>query len=375
MSLSGSYGVARLERASRRPAGLGRTPDGGVSLAMGEPDGRPPADVEAAAEAAIAAGLSHYAPLTGDPDLRARIAAAHSPHITDASGVTLGHGATGVLASLFASEFDPGDRLLIPEPTYSLYADLAALTHARVTWSPTRQGRLDLDRILEQLPGHKAIILCNPSNPTGLVIPASHLRAIAAALHPDQYLIVDEAYADIHFGQDFASASALVDATDGRVVVVRTFSKTYAMTGWRLGYALASPGVSHRINLVQRTHNGALNTVVQAAASAALNLPESYYVELRRRYRARRDLAMGALASLPGVTCEEPEGAFYVFPRVEAASSSDELVQRLARGGLLVRSGREYGPSGEGRIRLSFAASESVLAAGLDRLGALLAKR
>jgi aspartate aminotransferase len=186
------------------------------------------------------------------------------------------------------------------------------------------------------------------------------------------FLVSDEAYADIVFDGAAYFSSLDQPSLQDRVICCGTFSKSYAMTGWRLGYVIAAAPVADAINLVHRTFNGALNTVVQDAAVAALALPDTVVADLRGQYQRRRDLVVERLAVLPGVQLATPQGAFYAFPRVRTHLSSDELTAQLAAAGVLVRSGREYGPSGEGHFRISFATDLDSLDAGLGRIVGVL---
>src|SRR5699024_97278 len=152
-----------------------------------------------------------------------------------------------------------------------------------------------------------------------------------------------------------------------QIIKVGTFSKTYAMTGWRLGYCVAPTALAQHINLVHRTLNGALATFVQDAALAALATDPADLTSMRATYQHRRDMVIEELRASDRVSVNVPKGAFYAFPHVDTALSSLELVDEFAAGGLLVRAGSEYGPSGEGHVRLSFAADELSIVEGMRR--------
>jgi len=368
--------VERITAVSRRPASLGSVPRDAVSLAMGEPwQGTPPAIVDSAVEA-LRGGRTRYSPLTGSPTLKAAIAA----HLEGRHGrrfaedqVVCTHGASGGLAATVLAVVGPGDRVLIPEPTYSLYADQVALAGGEVEWVANRpDGSVDVDAVVAALPGTRLLVLCSPCNPTGNVVSAPDLAELSrAAASVGALLLCDEAYCDIVFdGRSFCSALDLPEID--HVICVRTFSKSYAMTGWRLGYVVAPPGLASGVNLVHRTFAGALGTFVQDAGVAALATPADELAESCAEYQRRRDLVIERLAALPRVTTAPPQGAFYAFVRVDTALSADELAARCADGGVLVRSGTEYGPSGEHAIRLSFAVGLEELEVGLARLGKVL---
>jgi aspartate aminotransferase len=363
----------RISAASSRPTTLGGATPGAISLAMGEPDGGTPPEVVEAAVRALRAGRTRYSQITGSPDLRREIAV-HLSRVNgrelDAGNVVVTHGGSAGLAAAILALVSPGDRVVIPEPTYSLYADQVAMVGAQPVWIPTRaDGSLDLERIAAAASDARIIIVCNPVNPTGAVFTKTDVEGVGAILqdHPNLYLLSDEAYSDIVFdGLAFASALTL-DSVRDRVVLAGTFSKSYAMTGWRLGFVCAAQDVAHKINLVHRTVNGAVNTFVQDAAVEALRIPDSELRALAASYQRRRDIVMQHLGAVRSVSVVRPCGAFYAFPRINTSLSSEQLVRRFADGGVLVRAGSEFGPSGEGHVRLSFATDEASLEEGLRR--------
>lgn len=371
--------VERIKTMSRRPKNLGQTPAGAVSLAMGEPDGDTAPAVVEAAVSALHRGRTHYAPLTGSNELREALAS----FVTDGTGrptspaeVVLTHGAAAGIAATMLALVRPGERVLIPEPTYSLYADHLAMAGAEVVWvANLSDGSVDFAALERLAATARMIVVCNPSNPTGQILTAAQLARLAriVAPHPDLLLVSDEAYGEIVFdGLAHASALGLPGIGD-RLVMLGTFSKAYAMTGWRLGYVVAPEALADQINLVHRTINGALNTFVQDAAIEALKTPAAELDALREQYQRRRDIVVAELAGLPKVTVNTPTGAFYAFPRIDSDLSSAELVDAFAAGGVLVRSGAEFGPSGEKHVRISFATDEATLAEGMRRFAAVAA--
>lgn len=369
----------RIAASSRRPATLGAAAPGTISLAMGEPDAGTPTAVVDAAVRSLVKGRTRYSPMTGAPELRevlARKISAGHPRPTTTREVVLTHGGSAGLAAAMLALVRPGDRVLIPEPTYSLYSDHAAMVGAEVVWIAARaDGSLDLDALRHEAATARMIILCNPGNPTGRIYSAADLAGVGAVLgdHPDLLLLSDEAYGSIVFDQlPFASALDLNDVSS-QVVYCSTLSKTYAMTGWRLGYVVASGPLADKINLIHRTINGPLNTFVQDAALTALETPEEDLRVLTASYQDRRDLVLEALGGVAGVEILAPQGAFYAFPRISTSLTSDEMVARFAASGVLVRSGSEFGPSGEGHVRLSFATDIATLKEGLDRFVATIA--
>lgn len=368
--------MERIIRSSRRPKTLGATKPGAITLAMGEPDSGTPAPIVQAASKALASGRTRYAPMAGSPELQHAIAAyttAKYGRPTMSEEIVLTHGGSAGLAATMLALVNPGDRILIPEPTYSLYADHAAMIGAGIVWVPNRaDGSLDLDTLQQEAATARMIILCNPGNPTGRVYPDSDLHQLEQLLqdNPGLLLLADEAYADITFdGGTFTSALTLSAARD-QIICCSTFSKTYAMTGWRLGHVIAPAELANRINTIHRTINGPLSTFIQDAALTALETSDAELQAAAASYQQRRDIVVEFLSGLPGVSMLPPQGAFYAFPKIDSLLTSDELTARFAAAGVLVRSGSEFGPSGEGHIRISFATDVDSLKEGIARFAA-----
>ncbi|WP_419999943.1 pyridoxal phosphate-dependent aminotransferase [Streptomyces boninensis] len=367
-----AFRLAELRRLSRRPA-LAPAPPGSVSLAMGEPDLPTPPPVIEAAVAALRAGHTHYADQKGLPELRAALASrlpAHPGRTWTADDILVTHGATAALAAVVQAMIGPGDRVVIPEPAYSLYADLVVLAGGTVDFVPLAPDlHWDLDALAAALPGAAMMIFSNPSNPTGIVHTDHELKALGKLLDGSGTLVVsDEAYHRLVYpGHELTSALEIESLRD-RTVYVQTFSKTYAMTGWRVGWLTGPREVVDAAAQVHRTYGGSLNTAVQHAALAALDLPDGVVDAMAERYGRRRELVVGQLAGVPGLHLVPPEGAFYGFLRYDSGLPSAAVARELADRGVLVRAGAEYGPSGEGHIRISFAAAEGDLRTGLARI-------
>ena len=364
----------RIAAVSRRPATLGQVPQGAVSLAVGEPAGNTPPQIIDAAVKAMHDGRTRYAPMPGTPELRATIAE-HLGLPGDATDqVVVTHGAAAGLGALLLGRLNPGDKVVIPEPTYSLYADLVAMAGAEIVWVPPRpDGTIDPDQVAAALPGAAMVILCHPSNPTGQVLSGDVLGGLIETSQAEGVLcVVDEAYRDIVFTDDFTSSAGYLASHD-QVVLVGTFSKTFAMTGWRLGYVAGAPQVVADTGLAHRTFNGAVTMFAQDAAATAFDLLDDIVPPMRAHYQKNLDLvrkAMDGLGDLASMAV--PGGAFYAFPKVHVDASSDDLVAQMTDAGVLVRSGREFGPSGEGFLRLSFSGSSEDVAEGLRRFSAVV---
>jgi aspartate aminotransferase len=366
-----SQAVQRIAAQSQRPA---RRPGPDViSLATGDPDFATPEHIEQALVEAIQGGYTHYVENQGDPDLRQVIAhqiSARSGHVYATDQVVVTHGASGGLAAAILATINPGDRVVLPEPTYSLYADLVQLAGGSPVYvSQTPDFHLELEALEAEAAAARMIILCHPCNPTGVVYRREELVALARlAEQHDLLILCDEAYDHIVFdGTEFISSLEIPQLRD-HLIYCQTFSKTYAMTGWRIGYLVAPPSVAAASARIHRTFCGALNAAVQRAALAALTIPSDFPERVRLEYQARRELVSELLAGAPGITCVPPDGTFYSFIRYESDKQPVQVVE-LARGyGVAIRAGTEYGPSGDHHVRIAFSSERQQLTEGLLRL-------
>lgn len=372
-----SPAVARVESTSRRVQQPQSSADL-VSLAMGEPDFDTPERIVQAALTAASRGRTHYAPLAGERALRERLAAevgALRALDTDPADVLVTQGGTAGLAAAILAIAGPGDRVVIPDPTYSLYADLVSMAGATAVHVPLADDlHWDLDALRAALPGAKLFVFCNPGNPTGIVHSRAELEALAEMVAGTETVVLsDEAYSTLWFTTEPFTSALQVPALEGRTVYCQTFSKSYAMTGWRVGFLWGPPEIVAAATRVHGTFNGSVNTFVQDAAVVAFDECADDIVRMRESYLRRRSLMREALERVPGLTLSEPEGAFYFFPRYDADLSSVEMVAHLRERGVAVRPGAEFGPSGEGRLRLSYAASDAAIVAGVERMADAMA--
>jgi aspartate aminotransferase len=376
MQFRQSQAIERVARASLRPAG-GLPPAGTISLAQGEPDFPTPEPIVEALRRAVGDGYTRYGDMNGDPELREAIAelATRSAGTTYShTSVLVSHGGAAAITAAVLATIDPGDRVVIPEPTYSLYLDAVVLAGGRPVFVPNRTNHhLDFDELEMALPGARMVILCNPVNPTGAVFSAAELQRLGELLTgTDTLLLADEAYADIVFDSKPFTSTLAVESLRERLIYTQTLSKTYAMTGWRIGYVVAPEPIAASIRHVHRTMNSSVNAAVQRAALEAIRLGPDLAAPMLAAYQERRDHLMTRIANMDRLNAVEPGGAFYIFARYLSDLPANELTGRLLAGGVAVRSGAEFGPSGEGHIRLSFAANLATLNEGLDRIGAVL---
>ncbi|WP_421110369.1 pyridoxal phosphate-dependent aminotransferase [Streptomyces sp. NEAU-S77] len=369
--------VARIAAASRRtqqPQSRGDL----VSLAMGEPDFDTPHSVTEAAHASLRAGRTHYSPLLGEPALREALAEkltgiAGAP--VSASDILITQGGTAGLAASILGIVDPGDKVVIPDPTYSLYADLVSMAGGTVVPVPLAPDlHWDLDRLADALTDAKLFVFCNPSNPTGVVHSRDELDALAQLLDGTSTIVIsDEAYSDLDYtGRPFTSTIS-IDGLRDRTVYCQTFSKSYAMTGWRVGYLWGPAPLIQASARIHNTFNGSVNTFIQDAALAAVQRCDEDIARMRAAYERRGETMRTELAAIPGLTLSAPEGAFYQFPRYDLDVPSVEVVAALRTHGVAVRPGSEFGARGEGHLRLSYAAGPQAITEGVHRLARGLA--
>ncbi|QCR38253.1 pyridoxal phosphate-dependent aminotransferase [Nissabacter sp. SGAir0207] len=364
--------VLRVERTSLRVQQPASSQDM-VSLAMGEPDfDTPPRIVQAAAEA-LQQGFTHYAPLLGDKALCQALAddiSARSGNPVATGEVLVTHGGTAGLAAAILSMVNPGDRVVIPDPTYSLYADLVNMAGGICIPMPCKPDlHWDLARLETCLEGAKLFVFCNPGNPTGIVHSREEIEALGKlARQHDTLVIADEAYSDLVFTDRPFTSVLQVPEFAGRTLYCQTFSKSYAMTGWRVGYLFGPAEMIAAAARVHNTVNGSVNTAVQRAARVALLECRDDVRRMFAIYRERRALMMAGLAAIPELSLNEPEGAFYCFPAYSLPIPAIDIVALLREQGIAVRPGSEFGAAGEGHLRLSYAASTEAIAEGLKRL-------
>ncbi|WP_455853212.1 pyridoxal phosphate-dependent aminotransferase [Pantoea endophytica] len=364
--------VLRVERSSLRvqqPASSGDM----VSLAMGEPDFDTPPRIVQAAVDALQAGYTHYAPLLGDKALCSALAddvSAQSGNAVKAGEILVTHGGTAGLAAAILSIVNPGDRVVIPDPTYSLYADLVNMAGGICVPMPCRADlHWDLERLDSALDGAKLFVFCNPGNPTGIVHSRAEIEALGQLVNKhDTLVIADEAYSDLVFTDRPFTSVLHIPAFAGRTLFCQTFSKSYAMTGWRVGYLAGPAEMIAAAARVHNTVNGSVNSAVQRAALVALTQCKDDVKRMYDVYRQRRVLMMEGLSAIPELKLNQPEGAFYCFPAYSLPIPAIDMVSLLREQGIAVRPGSEFGAAGEGHLRLSYAASSEAITEGVRRL-------
>ena len=352
---------------------------GCIRLEVGEPNFPTPPHIVQAAVDALHSGWTKYVQNAGIPELREELAAKvlHRNAIeTTPDHIAVTNGAVEALYIALIALTEPGDAVLLPDPGWPNYEMMAHLLHLDARRYPLRAecGFLpaldDLEAVVT--PRTRAIVVNSPSNPLGTVIPAALLAEIGdfAGRH-DLAVISDEAYDEITFTGTAPSMAAVADPD--RVVTCFSFSKTYAMTGWRVGYLVAPPELAPVLQKLQEPIIACVNAASQRAAIAALGGPQDVVAEMADAYRRRRDALLPVLER-HGIAHVRPDGAFYFWASIGGyPGTSRELSRRLlAERGVAVAPGSAFGPSGEGWVRLSLATDEPLLLEGAERLARFL---
>ena len=350
-----------------------------IHLEIGEPDFDTPAHVREAAKRALDAGETHYAPFAGIPALREAIAVdatARKHFPVDPSQVFVTVGGKGVMVYAILGLVDPGDEVIVPDPGYPIYASLASFVGGRPVPIPIRQEhdfRLDVDELASLItPRARLLVLNSPANPTGGVLTRDDIERIAElAVRHDLAVLADEIYARILYdGAEHVSIASLPGMAE-RTIVLDGFSKTFAMTGWRLGYAIVPPALIQAYGTLIINTVSCAPTFAQIGAVEALRGPQADVDAMLEEFAARRDLVVEGLNAIPGVSCATPSGAFYVFPDISGTGfTGAELAHRLLNEiGVCVLAGTAFGALGTDHIRISYANSRENLAEALRRIG------
>jgi aspartate aminotransferase len=366
--------LAGSER-SQRPSSI---PKGAVRLDMGEPDFPTPVHIQEAALKAMRDNRTHYGNAYGEPALREAVCASlHRDYGVERSpeNVLVTAGGIEAIHVVSATYLNPGDEALIPDPEYSAYADSVALFGGTPVFVPlTADFHFDFD-VLEQRisPRTRLMFVSSPGNPTGRVLRVDEIRRLAElAVRHDFLLVLDEAYHRLVYGGvDFLSICQ-VEEVRSRAILLNSFSKTYAMTGWRVGYLVADAPLISQMVTFHKTIVICPNVPAQMACAAAAAGPQDCVDAMRREYERRKVLTERLLAEIPGLSTPSCDGAFYVFPRFAQALTSPQMTDHLFGKGILVRSGTEFGAGGQGHFRIAFCTSTEALEEGMTRLRAAL---
>ncbi len=363
-----------------------------VPFSVGEPDFQTPAHVVAAAKSALDTGATKYTAVTGTPELKAAVVEAvkrdRGVEITP-DRVAVGCGAKHVLFNLAYALYEPGDEVVIPAPYWVSYPEQVRMVGATPVIAQTRVEdgfRLSPEALERAItPKTKALILCTPSNPTGAAYDEQSLRRLLEVIRRgDYYVIVDEIYADLVYdGFEHCSLAKLAPDLGDRLIVVDGVSKSYAMTGWRIGWSISSAKLASALATIQGQSTTNPAAVAQAAARAALLGPRDSVLEMRRAFERRRNSIVAGLNRIEGVSCRMPEGAFYAFADVSSLIGrsvdgvrldGDEQVAMwlLREAHVATVAGSPFGAPGY--LRLSYACSDEDIERGLRAMAEAVAR-
>ena len=351
---------------------------GGINLAQGFPDFPAPAEIKEAAKRAIDADVNQYAITWGAPSLRRAIAASYrelyAMDVDPETMLTVTCGATEAMISTLLAVVDPGDEVVVLEPFYENYGPDTAICGAVPVYVPLRppENGFDPDELRRAFSARtKAIIVNSPHNPTGAVLSSTAVREIARiARERDLWVLSDEIYGETLYDGEHRSLLA-EDAMDERTILLDGFSKTYAMTGWRLGFGVFPRPLVDPVTKLVTNSVSCTATFVQRAGVAALSSRPPEVDAMVRAFRERRDAIVAGLNAVPGVTCLLPKGAFYVFPNITGLGlgNSAQVADRfLYEAGVAVLAGTAFGRAGEGYLRLSYANSLANIQLALGRI-------
>ena len=343
---------------------------GSVNLGLGQPDFDTPEHIKNAAIRAIQKGQCGYTPNCGVPELRAALAGKFQKenHIDcTAEEIMVTSGASEALFLIIAALVDQGDEVLIGDPAFLSYVELTRLVGGRPVAVPLDQNlRLDPEAIQERITDRTRLIIVNsPSNPTGSVGTAGQMRAIAEiADDRDIAVLSDEVYEHFIYKGEHVSPGQFSD----NVITVNAVSKTYSMTGWRLGYLAAKGGALEELLKIHQYVQACASSISQAAALEAVTGPQDCVAAMRDEFRARRDLLVKGFKEM-GVDLIVPDGAFYLFPKV---GDGDAVAAKLGKAGVIVVPGSAFGAGGREHIRISYAAARCQLEEALRRMKDIL---
>ncbi|MDA0798021.1 MAG: pyridoxal phosphate-dependent aminotransferase [Chloroflexi bacterium] len=349
-----------------------------VFLGIGEPDFDTPEHIIDAAKDALESGFTHYTPSTGIPAVREVIAADMSARLgyeASASNVIVTPGGKPIMFFTILALAEAGDEVIYPNPGFPIYESMIRFAGATPVPMQLRE-ELDYNPDIDELrslvsPRTKLIIINSPNNPCGSVIPEKDLEAIAElANEVDAVVLSDEIYKDFYFEGEHVSITKFPGMRE-RTVVLDGLSKSYAMTGWRIGYGLFPGELVEPITRLVTNSVSCTAAFSQMAAMAAIQAPQEPVYSMVAEFKQRRDILVDGLNAIPGISCPMPKGAFYAFPNISGTglTSQDFEARLLNETGVSILAGTSFGAFGEGYARFSFANSQDNLREALRRIG------
>jgi len=349
-----------------------------IHLEIGEPDFDTPNNIKEAAIKALKAGYTHYVPAAGIPELRTAIAEylSESREIdVDPEEVVVTPGAKPIIFFSILALVERGDEVMYPNPGFPIYESMINFVGAKPVPMPLKEEndfRIDnqdtVDKITKKT---KMIILNSPENPTGGVLNKENLEVIADRVEnrDDLFVLSDEVYCKIIYEGKHESIASIPDMKE-QTILMDGFSKTYAMTGWRLGYAAMRKDLAQKITQLMINSNSCTCAFTQMAGVEALRGPQDESRKMDEEFKRRREVIVSGLNKIKGITCREPHGTFYVFPNVKGTGMNCRKLSDflLNRAGVAVLSGTAFGSYGEGYLRLSFANSVENIEKAMKRI-------
>jgi aspartate aminotransferase len=355
-----------------------------IHLEIGEPDFDTPKNIKEAAVKALYAGYTHYVPAAGIPELREAIAEYISKTRkipVDPEEVVVTPGAKPIMFFAILACVDRGEEVLYPNPGFPIYESMINFVGAKPVPIPLLEEndfRLDHEYVKEKITKKtKMIILNSPENPTGGVLTKEDLKVIADCIanRDDVIVLSDEIYSRIIYEGTHESIASLPGMKE-KTIILDGFSKTYAMTGWRLGYGVMRKDIAEKITQLMINSNSCTCAFVQMAGVEALKGPQDSVEKMVAEFRKRREVIVEGLNNIKGITCKKPKGAFYVFPNIKGiGKKSKEFSDYLLNeAGVAVLPGTSFGKYGEGYLRISFANSVENIKKALDRISKAVEK-
>ena len=350
-----------------------------VHLEIGEPDFATPDNIVEAGISALQNGYTHYTPASGILESREAVAGFVTRTLkteVDASEVVLVPGSKNVLLFTLLACIEPGDEVILPDPGYPAYASQVSFIGAvpkTVTLREETGFRMDLEELASLItPRTRMLIINTPQNPTGGILTEEDVDFVCELVQKHDLLLVsDEIYSQLVYGFHHVSPLSRPGMRE-RTVLMDGLSKSYAMTGWRLGYAVAPKALAAKLDQLMINSSSCAAAFTQIAAIEAMSSPESEHAVKRmvKVFEHRRNLVVERLNAIPGVRCAMPQGSFYAFPNIEGTGLDERQLADglLNEAGVAVLPGTAFGPAGKGFIRLAYTQSEDELKLGLDRI-------
>ena len=353
-----------------------------INLSIGDPNFDTPKNIIESAKKALDKGWTHYSPSSGFDELRGAIADKYNKEMDlgiKKENVMITIGGMEALYLALVSVINPGDEIIICDPSYPNYIGMIMLLGAKAAYIPVYEENgfkpvaSDLEKAITSKT--KAIIINTPTNPVGAVMERAELEEIAKVVKKhDIFVISDEVYEKIIYDEKKHLSMAQIEEVKDNVIITNSFSKTYAMTGWRIGYLVGHESLVKNMPQIQEGVASCVSTFIQMAAIDAIKGPQDAVAQMVKDYARRRDILIDGINAIPGIKCVKSPGSFYAFPNIKAfgKSSEDFSMELLEKARVVVTPGSAFGKNGEGYIRISFANSDENLKEAVKRIKAFV---